>query len=70
MRLNLHLIMADARTVRPHTLEFSLEFSPESGGRTNRASLHRPKESKFDLLAGGIFALQCRDARLVRPQED
>ena len=45
----------DARFVRPHTLE----FSPESGGRTNRASLHFkwfPHRKKID----------CRDVRFVQ----
>ena len=61
IRLNVKLNVLDARFAHDG-------FAPGYGGRTNRASLHRPNVNQFVMLAGGIFSMQCRDARLVRPR--
>ena len=60
IRLNVQLNVSDAR--------FAYDgFAPGYGGRTRRASLHRPNVNQSVILAGGVLALQCRDARSVRP---
>jgi hypothetical protein len=61
IRLNVQLNVLDAR--------FAYDgFAPGYGGRTRRASLHRPNVNQSVILASGIFAQQCGDARSVRPR--